>query len=83
MTKNATLSVRVSARTREILAEEAAEGGVTGLSTLAREILERWAEQALESRRRASLQRAVSYLREHPEGWDDEPAEFFPGIEPA
>ena len=38
-----------------------------------------YAERA-ELEAQASIDRAVSYLRVHPEGWDDDPVNFF-GIE--
>jgi hypothetical protein len=77
------LSVRLSPEARRALDEAAAERGVAGASALAREILEHWATERRATQARAGVQRAVSYLRANPDGWYDEPADFFPGaIEP-
>lgn len=77
MAKTETLSVRISARTRRALAEAAPRHDAAGASALARDILERWADEAEAAATDESLQRAVSYLRTHP-GWDDAPKDFFP-----
>lgn len=79
MAKSETLSVRVNPGTRQILGEAAATHDAAGASALAREILELWAAQELARRQSESLERAVSYLRAHPDGWDDDPDEFFAG----
>ena len=73
-----TLSVRLSPRTRQVLADAAPKYHASGASALARDILERWAEEVLASETRDSVSRAVSYLRAHPQGWADDPADFFP-----
>jgi hypothetical protein len=75
-----TLSVRLDARTRQALADAAGSHDAAGASALARQILEAWADQSEEMRTRASVQKAVSYLRASG-GWDDDPAEFFPGVD--
>jgi hypothetical protein len=72
-----TLSVRVNSKTRKALAEAAASCEVAGASALAREILERWADERLAASTKASIARAARYLREHPDGWDDDPDSFF------
>lgn len=77
MAKTATLSVRISAKTREALAQAATTHDAAGASAMAREILEQWAE---EEERRAigrTLCDAVSFLKAHPD-WNDEPRDFFP-----
>jgi hypothetical protein len=76
-----TLSVRLSPETRKVLAEAAPTHDAAGASALARDILERWAEQEQAAKIRRSVDRAVSYLRCH-EGWDDDPSDFFPGADP-
>jgi hypothetical protein len=72
-----TLSVRLTPATRRVLAEAAATHDAAGASALARDILERWAAEMLASQVKTSVERAVSYLRTHPEGWTDDPADFF------
>jgi hypothetical protein len=63
--------------TRRVLAEAAPTHDAAGASALARDILERWAAETLASQIETSIERAVSYLRDHPDGWDDDPADFF------
>lgn len=75
-----TLSVRLDSETRRVLAEAAASHDAAGASALAREILERWAARRLAASTRASVERATRYLREHPDGWDDDPESFFKDI---
>jgi hypothetical protein len=75
-----TLSVRLSRKARRVLAEAAATHDVAGASALAREILERWAAEALFAREKESLDRASAYITAHPDGWGDDPNKFFPGI---
>ena len=77
MAKTATLSVRVSAKTRRVLAEAAATHDSAGASAMARDILERWAGEAEARATRDSLRNALSFLQQHGD-WDDEPADFFP-----
>lgn len=72
-----TLSVRLTPATRRVLAEAAQTHDVAGASALARDILERWAAETLASQTKTSLQQAIDYLRGHPEGWADDPADFF------
>ena len=72
-----TLSVRLTPATRRVLAEAAPTHDAAGASALARDILERWAAETLASRTKTTLETAVSYLRTHPEGWGDDPADFF------
>ncbi len=79
MATSGTLSVRLDAQTRHVLAEAAASRGVAGASALAREILEEWAAETLAAQTRAGVARAVSYLRAAGD-WADEPADFFPGV---
>lgn len=74
------LSVRLNPQARGILAEAAVTHDLAGASALAREILERWAFDRLEAQTQADVQRATTYLRAHPDGWNDDPADFFPGI---
>ncbi|MDQ2680663.1 MAG: hypothetical protein M3Y21_06540 [Candidatus Eremiobacteraeota bacterium] len=70
----------MSKQTRRVLAEAASTQDMAGASALARDILERWAGEAAAKQTQASVEKAVSYLRAHPEGWDDDPTDFFPGI---
>jgi hypothetical protein len=79
MARSATLSVRLDPETRRTLAEFAQTHDAAGASALARTILERWAADVKASQTRDSIDRAVSYLAGHPGGWDDDPADFFPG----
>lgn len=77
MATTETLSVRLTPATRRVLAEAAPTHDAAGASALARDILERWAAEALASQTKTSLERAVEYLRTHPEGWGDDPADFY------
>jgi hypothetical protein len=77
MAATETLSVRLTPATRRVLAEAAPTHDAAGASALARDILERWAAETLASQTKASLGRAVSYLRDHADGWADDPADFF------
>jgi hypothetical protein len=77
MASTETLSVRLTPATRRILAEAAPTHDAAGASALARDILERWAAEALASQTKTSIERMVEYLRTHPEGWADDPADFF------
>lgn len=78
MAASETLSVRLTQMTRRVLAEAASTHDAAGASALARDILERWAASFVAEQTRAGIDRAVSYLRVHPEGWADEPDGFFP-----
>jgi hypothetical protein len=78
MASTETLSVRVTPATRRILADAASTHDAAGASALARDILERWASEMLDLQIQASIERLVEYLRTHPDGWDDDPADFFP-----
>ncbi len=80
MAASETLSVRLTPSARRALDEAAAERAVAGASALAREILEHWPTERRATQARAGIQRTVSYLRDNPDGWSDEPADFFPGI---
>lgn len=80
MAKTESLSVRLTPRTRRVLAEAAPTHDAAGASALARDILEQWAAETLAKKTRADVDRAAAYLRAHPEGWDDEPTDFFPGV---
>lgn len=82
MAKTATLSVRITDKTRRALAQAAARHDVAGASALARDILEHWAEETEARATKRTLRDAVSFLSVHGD-WDDEPADFFPqaGIE--
>jgi hypothetical protein len=75
-----TISVRLDARTKQILAESAATHDAAGASALARDILERLASETLATRRRASFESAAAFLVENDGDWADDPAEFFPDI---
>lgn len=77
MAKTATLSVRISDRTRRALARAAATHDVAGASALARDILEQWAEEAEARATKRTLRDAVSFLSAHGD-WDDDPSDFFP-----
>ncbi len=77
MATTETLSVRLDAQTRRVLAEAAPTHNAAGASALARDILEQWVARTLAEQRSASIDRAVSYLRDHPDGWGDNPADFF------
>ena len=72
-----TLSVRLSARARQALAEAAPTHDAAGASALARDILEQWADQAIAERAREGARRVAGYIERHPNGWDDDPADFF------
>jgi hypothetical protein len=76
MATSETLSVRLDPETKRILAEAASTHDAAGASALARDILERWAADTISSRRRASIERAVSYLKTSGD-WSDEPEDFF------
>jgi hypothetical protein len=80
MARSETLSVRLDPQTRRILAEAAGTHEAAGASALARDILERWASETLAAQTRSGIERAAAYIREHSDGWDDEPGDFFPGI---
>ena len=82
MASTVTLSVRLTPATRQILAESAATHDAAGASALARDILEQWAVETAAARTRAGIAGAVSYLLAHPEGWADDPSEFFIGSKP-
>ncbi len=75
-----TLSVRLSAETREILASAAATHDAAGASALARDILEKWAAENKKAQIHAGIERLNAYMDAHPEGWDDDPHDFFPAI---
>jgi hypothetical protein len=47
---------------------------------MTRDILERWAAETKASQIKAGIARAVAYMKAHPDGWDDDPHSFFPGI---
>ena len=81
MARTETLSVRLTPETRRLLSDAAKTQDVAGASALARDILERWAAEQLRSATRASVERAARYVHAHPEGWDDDPAKFFPDVE--
>jgi len=77
MATSETLSVRLTAETRRILAESASTHDRAGASALAREILERWAAATLAERRRESTAAAMAFLEARDGDWGDEPSEFF------
>jgi hypothetical protein len=77
MATTETLSVRLTPATRRVLAEAASKHDAAGASALARDILEQWAAETLASQTKTSVERAVDYLRAHPKGWADDPADFF------
>ena len=77
MASTATLSVRLRSQTRQVLAAAAATHDAAGASALARDILEDWAAATLAKQTQASVDRAREYLRAHPDGWADEPTDFF------
>ncbi len=78
MASSQTLSVRLSAQTRQILADSASAHHAAGASALARDILERWAAQAMERQRSSDIERVAAYVAVHPDGWADDPSDFFP-----
>jgi len=80
MATSETLSVRLTPEARRILAESAATHDAAGASALARDILERWAAKTKAAQIQGGIDRLVSYMNAHPEGWDDDPQSFFPGI---
>jgi hypothetical protein len=80
MAASETLSVRLTAEARRLLAEAAPTHDAAGASALARDILERWAAETKAAKIRAGIADLVSYIKEHPEGWDDEPDDFFKGV---
>jgi hypothetical protein len=80
MATTETLSVRITPETRRVLAEAAPAHDAAGASALARDILEQWAAAEMAARTQAGVDRAVSYLIAHPEGWEDDPDDFFPGM---
>lgn len=79
MIRSEALFVRVTPATRRILAEAAPTHDAAGASALASDILEKWATERVPFHRKTSVSRAVEYLRAHPEGWADEPTDFFKG----
>ena len=60
-----------------MLADAARTHDAAGASALARDILEHWAAETLAAQTKTSLERAIEYLRTNPEGWADDPADFF------
>ncbi len=80
MAKPETLSVRLSAETRDFLDAVAADHAAAGASALAREILERWVATERVERARVGVQKVISYLHANPNGWDDDPDDFFPPV---
>ncbi len=70
--------MRLDAQTRRVLAEVASTHDAAGASALARDILERWATDTLAAQTRVGIARATAYLRNRADGWDDDPADFFP-----
>jgi hypothetical protein len=76
MAATETLSVLTTA-TRRVLADAAPTHDAAGASALARDILEQRAAETLASQTKTSVGRAVEHLRTHPEGWADDPADFF------
>ena len=79
MASSETLSVRLTAEARRVLAESASTHDAAGASALARDILERWATETKAAQIQAGIDRLVSYIKAHPEGWDDDPDDFFSG----
>ena len=77
MAASETLSVRLTTATRRILAEAAPTHDAAGASALARDILERWAAETVAAQTQTSIEQAIAYLKDHPDGWDDDPAAFF------
>ncbi|MGR4065114.1 MAG: hypothetical protein ACLQPV_06665 [Vulcanimicrobiaceae bacterium] len=71
--------MRIDRETKLILSEAAPSHGAAGASALARDILERWAARVQATRRRASVDRALSYLKSSGD-WSDEPQDFFPDV---
>jgi hypothetical protein len=78
MATSETLSVRLTPEARLILAEAAATHDAAGASALARDILERWAAETKAAQIQAGIKQLVSYMKAHPDGWDDDPESFFP-----
>jgi hypothetical protein len=72
--------VRLDPETRRILAESAATHDAAGASALARDILEKWAATRADEALQAGIDRVAAYVRDHPDGWDDDPEDFFPGV---
>jgi hypothetical protein len=70
--------VRLSTETRDFLDAVAADHESAGASALAREILEAWVAAQRAELARAGVQRAISYLHANPNGWNDDPDDFFP-----
>lgn len=77
MAATETLSVRLTPATRRVLADAAPTHDAAGASAMARDILEQWAAEMLVSQTKTSVERTADYLRTHPEGWADDPADFF------
>lgn len=73
-----TLSVRLPEDVRLVLEEAASEERLAGPSALASAILSRWVRARVIEQTVSGVRRAATYLRVHPEGWDDDPADFFP-----
>ena len=81
--KTETLSVRLAAQAKTILAESAPTHDAAGASALARDILEKWAYNTRTKQIRASALRAGARLRETGGEMVDDPAEFFPACHDA
>jgi hypothetical protein len=79
MARSGILSVRLTSEARDVLAASAPAYKATGASALARDILERWAADTKQAQIQAGIERAVAYMDAHPEGWTDDPDDFFPG----
>jgi hypothetical protein len=80
MATSETLSVRLTPEARRVLAEAAPTHDAAGASALARDILERWAAETKAAQIQSGVDRLVSYMEAHPQGWDDDPDSFFPGL---
>jgi len=79
MAPTQTLSVRLTAETRDVLTKAAHSHDTAGASALARDILEEWVRRVRLLETREGMRKAVSFLLEHPD-WGDDPAGFFPQV---
>jgi hypothetical protein len=74
-----TLSIPLTAETRDALTRAAHSHDTAGASALAGEILEEWAPKLSALRAKVGAPEAAAILLESAD-WDDDPADFFPQI---
>jgi len=74
-----TILVQLGPETHRILVEGSLSKDAAGASAFAGAILEQWAADTKAAQIRAGVDRAAAYLKAHPDGWDDDPNDFFGG----